>query len=57
MLSIEEVIAKLKDCNLKKVAKSAGINYTAVWRVSHYPKYGVNYETVKKLSDYLEGKE
>lgn len=55
MLEIDEILHRIKNYNLKRLAIEAGVNYPTVWRLTKYPEYGVNYETVKKLSDYLEG--
>ncbi len=55
MLEIDEILHRIKNYNLKRLAIEADVNYPTVWRLTKYPEYGVNYETVKKLSDYLEG--
>jgi hypothetical protein len=54
MLTVEEILKRLEDRNLRTVAARAGVSYPVVWRLSKFPEYGVNYETVKALSDYLE---
>ena len=56
MLKLEEVQKRLEDMNLSKVAVKAGLTYDTVWRVANDKKVAVSYETVRKLSDYLEGK-
>ena len=54
MLTLEVIKERLKDANLKKVADSAGVHYNALYRLMN-EKSEPKYETVKKLSDYLEG--
>lgn len=53
MLSPEEIRERLKDRNIAKVAYYSGLSYGSVLRLSKghdNPKY----ETVKKVSEYLE---
>ena len=53
MLDPSEIKERLKDRNIAKVAYYSGLSYGAVLRLSkghENPKY----ETVKKVSDYLE---
>lgn len=55
MLTLEEVVNKLKDRNLMRVAKAVGLSYDTVWRVANGRTTSVSYEVVKLLSDYLTG--
>ena len=56
MLTIEQIRERLSDANLSRVAKNAGVNPAAVYRLVHgNPK--PLYETVKALSDYLTQRE
>jgi len=55
MLSAEEIAQKIGMFNLSKLSKETGIPQPTLWRMARYPEYGANYQTVKKLSDYLEG--
>lgn len=57
MLTPEEIAEKLSDRNLKVVAERCGLNYPTVWRASKFPQYGLAYDTVKVLSEYLEDKQ
>jgi alkyl hydroperoxide reductase subunit AhpC len=52
MLSIEEISNRLKDRNKVKVAEAVGLSYPVVIDMSK----GVagNYDSVKRMSDYLE---
>jgi len=52
MLTLDEIKRRLKDANLSKVAKASGLHYNTIYRLvnGQEPKY----DTVKKLSDYLE---
>jgi transcriptional regulator with XRE-family HTH domain len=54
MLTVEEIASKLKYRTLTKVAVATGLSYPTVWGIAN-GKYGrIEYETVRKLSDYLE---
>lgn len=55
MMTLEQVKAALQDRKLKAVAKATGLAYDTVWRVATGRMERVSYETVKALSDYLEG--
>lgn len=57
MLTLEEVRGKLKTEHMKisRVASDAGLHPNAVYRLMR-ENSKPSYETVKKLSDYLEGK-
>ena len=54
MLNLEQVVELLKDRNLREVSRRTGLAYLTVWRISHGVAGNVGYETVVKLSDYLE---
>jgi transcriptional regulator with XRE-family HTH domain len=54
MLTVEEIEIKLKDRTLTKVADATGLSYPTVWKIANGESGRVEYETVKKLSDYLE---
>jgi predicted transcriptional regulator len=56
MLNLEEIRSRLVDANLKKVAEKAGIHEARVYRLMSGETEPM-YETVKALSDYLEGKD
>lgn len=53
MLDINEIIRRLSDRNLKKVADECGMAYDTVWRIANKKSVKPSYETIKKLSDYL----
>jgi DNA-binding phage protein len=55
MMNLEEIKARLIDANLKKVAEKAGIHEARVYRLMSGESEPM-YETVKALSDYLEGR-
>jgi DNA-binding phage protein len=55
MMNLEEIRARLIDANLKKVAEKAGIHEARVYRLMSGETEPM-YETVKALSDYLEGR-
>jgi len=54
MMTIDIIIEKLKDRNLSEVARRTKLSFPCVWRISKGRHGNVGYETVKKLSDYLE---
>lgn len=56
MLTLEQVREQLTDRNLKAVAEKAGVHYNAVYRFMN-GQSNPSYETVRKLCDYLEGKQ
>jgi transcriptional regulator with XRE-family HTH domain len=53
MLDINEIIKRLSDRNLKKVADECRISYDTVWRIANGKSKQPSYAIVKKLSDYL----
>lgn len=53
MLTLEDVVVKLKDRNLAKVAYLSGLSYGSVLRASKGSE-NLKYETMRKLSEYLE---
>jgi DNA-binding phage protein len=55
MKTVEEIRSALSDRNLRKVAYDAGISSASVYRLMKEDSKPL-YETVKALSDYLEGK-
>jgi DNA-binding phage protein len=55
MMNLEEIKVRLVDSNLKKVAEKAGIHEARVYRLMSGETEPM-YETVKALSDYLEGR-
>lgn len=55
MKTLEEIKAALEDSNLKTVAAKSGVHYNALYRLMR-EQVNPSYETVKKLSDYLEGR-
>ena len=57
MLTLEQIIEKLYDRNIKKVAKKTGLDPSTIYRIKNRDiGEKVTYETIRKLSDYLEGK-
>lgn len=54
MLALEDIIRRLQDRNLQKVASATGLAHTTVWNLAANRRANYNYETVKRLSDYLE---
>ena len=54
MLSLDVIQTKLQDRNLSEIARRTGLSICTVWRVANNKAGNVGYETVKKLSEYLE---
>ncbi|MEE8382192.1 MAG: helix-turn-helix domain-containing protein [Thermodesulfobacteriota bacterium] len=57
MLNIDEIREQLGDRNLKQVSRKTGLNYNTVFYFCRKEDSNPSYETVRKLSNYLEGKE
>lgn len=55
MLTLTEVQTALQDRRLPAVAAATGLAYDTVRRVANGDVAAVSYDTVKRLSDYLEG--
>lgn len=53
MLTLDEVKDKLKDRNLMKVSKAAGVHYNCLYRFMR-GKSNPSYETVQKLVAHIE---
>lgn len=56
MLTLEEITILLQDRKLKEVARRCDISYITVWRIAKRCAGNVSYESVAKLSEYLEKK-
>lgn len=54
MMTLEQVKAALENYKLNRVAKAAGVDRHVLYRMMK-ENSNPSYETVKKLSDYLEG--
>ena len=57
MLTLDQIVAGLKDRKLNVVAELSGVNYQTVTFIANGKQTNPSYNTLKKLSDYLEGKE
>lgn len=55
MLTVEQVIERLKDRKLTVVAERTGLHYQTVLRISKGNFKEVSYSVIKSLSDYLTG--
>jgi hypothetical protein len=56
MFTKEEIKRKIEPMNLKKVSNGSGVPYNTIYRLATTDS-NHDYETVKKLSDWLEGLE
>jgi len=55
VLDLDQVKEGFKDINLKAVSKTIGISYRTLYEA--LKGENPSYTTLKKLSDYLEGKQ
>lgn len=56
MLTLEEVRELLQDRRIDVVAEATGLHYSTVQEVRAGKSDKPSYQTIKILSDYLEGK-
>lgn len=54
MLDLEQIKKALEHANLKAVAQAANVSYPTLAKVIREDGENTSYQTVKKLSDYLE---
>lgn len=54
MLTLEQVLIKLKPMNLRAVARETNLSYMAIWKLCNNRYIEPPYFVVKKISDYLE---
>ena len=55
MMTLEQVRQALQDRNLAKVASATNLHYETVRRVYKGDYKQISYNTIKELSDYLQG--
>ena len=55
MLNLEDIKKELSDKNLSEVGRRVGLTGAYLSAIVRGDKINPSYETVKKLSDYLEG--
>lgn len=56
MLTIEQIRAGLEDRNLAEVAQRIGMNRQQLWMIATGKNSNPTIKTLKRVSDYLEGK-
>lgn len=56
MLTLAEIQKLLHDRRLTAVSEATKLSYDTVWRVANGKTIAVSYNTIKALSDYLQGK-
>ena len=54
MMTLEQVQRALQDRKLPVVASETKLSYQTVWRIASGNIKRTSYESIKKLSDYLE---
>lgn len=57
MMTLEQVRAALSDRRLTDVARATGMSYDTVWRIANNHSPAVSYESVRRLSNYLQARE
>lgn len=57
MLKLNEIVARLKDRNLRVVAERCGVSYTSLWQIANNLQTHPKYKNLEKISDYLESLE
>lgn len=56
MMLLDDIIKSLHDRKPKVVAQESGLSYQTVWRIARGDVKNVNYDTARRLSDYLTKK-
>jgi hypothetical protein len=56
MLSLKEIEESLKDRNLSEVGRRTELPPSTVWRIANGQGATVEYRSIEKVSNYLEGK-
>jgi transcriptional regulator with XRE-family HTH domain len=56
MLTLEQIRLLLKDRRLTVVSKEIGVSYPTILAIYKGESKNPNYETIEKLSEYLERK-
>lgn len=56
MLTLDQIRKRLEPMNIQYVSRETGLHPNALYRIMK-GKTSARYETVKKLSDWLEGME
>lgn len=56
MLTLEKIREALQDRRAAKVADATGLHYNTIREVRDNPDSNPSYNTVRVLSDYLEGR-
>jgi DNA-binding Xre family transcriptional regulator len=56
MMTLDDIVKALHDRKPTVISAETGLSYQTIWRVSKGETKNVSYETVKKLSDYLNKK-
>lgn len=54
MQTIQEILKRLEDRNLRAVAERSGVNYMTLYRIAKGDTKDPSYSIVKRLHDYLE---
>lgn len=55
MMTLEEVRRQLQDRNLRAVQRATGLSYSTIYEIKNNKIFNPNYDTYKKLVDYLRG--
>ena len=56
MLTLDEIIRRLKSHNIRAVARVTGLHYNTIYDIVNGRTESPRLSAVQKLSDYLQGK-
>jgi hypothetical protein len=57
MIDLDQVRTLLLDMNLSRVSEATGLPYGRIYRLTHRPEQQPSYETVSKVTAYLESRQ
>ncbi len=57
MLTLDELISRLKDRNLSAVARACGVRYSSLWRLINGKTHMMDVRALQRISDYLQDKQ
>jgi len=57
MLTLEQIVKRLEDRNLKAVASITGLGYATIANIANGTNQNPTYKIIFALSEYLEGSE
>lgn len=55
MMTLDEIRHALQDRNLSIVAQKTGLHYQTIWRIARGARPDFTYDTIRRVSEYIEG--